>query len=88
MKRNAYVVDYNPTLMAALECHSNTLISGAAEQSKVTACYIGTYVDKNKTPLAKSFDVVYEATEQAKKYPSIANTGTSARFFQYVMTKK
>ena len=88
IKRNGYVVDYNPTLTALLGCHSNTLLLGSSEQSKVASHYIGPYVDKNKTPLAESLDVVYEATEQAKKHPSIAeDTGTNTRFIQYVMTK-
>jgi hypothetical protein len=45
-------------------------------------------VDKNKTPLGKSIDVIYDAVEHAKKYPSIAkDTGTSARFAQYGLTR-
>ena len=86
--RNGYVVDYNPTLTAVLGCHSNALLLGSSEQSKVAAHYVGPYVDKNKTPLSESLEVVYEATEHAKNHPSIAeDTGTNARFVQYVMTR-
>ena len=86
--RNGYVVDFSPILTGVLGCHTNSLILGSLEQAKVGAHYVGPYVDKNKTPLAESLDVVYEAIEQAKKYPSIAeNKGTNARFLQYVLTK-
>ena len=40
-KRNGYVVDYNPTLTAVLGCHSNALLLGSSEQSKVAAHYVG-----------------------------------------------
>ena len=86
-KQNGYVVDYNPTLTAVLGCHSNALLLGSSEQSKVAAHYVGPYIDKNKTPLGESIDVIYEAMEHAKKYPSIAkDTGTNTRFVQYVLT--
>ena len=87
VRRNGYVVDYNPTLTALLGCHSNTLMLGSSEQSKVAAHYISPYIDKNKTPLAESLYIVYEANEHAIKYPSIAkDTGSNSRFLQYVMT--
>ena len=61
---------------------------GSSEQSKVAAHYIGPYMDKNKTSLGESIDIIYEAMEHAKKYPSIAkDTGTNARFVQYVVTR-
>ena len=87
VRRNGYAVDYNPTLTALLGCHSNTLLLGSSEQSKLAAHYIGPYVDKIKMPLAESLDIVYEANEHAIKYPSIAeDTGSNSRFVQYVMT--
>ena len=48
VRHNGYAVDYNPTLTltALLGCHSNTLLIGASEQSKVAAHFIGPYVDK------------------------------------------
>ena len=82
------MVDFSPILTGVLGCHTNLLILGLLEQAKVGAHYVGPYVDKNKTPLAESLDVVYEAIEQAKKYPSIAeDKSTNARFLQYVLTK-
>ena len=87
-KQNGYIVDYNPTLTAVLGCHSNALLLGSSEQSKVAAHYVGPYIDKNKAPSGESIDVIYEAMEHAKKYPSIAkNTGTNTRFVQYVLTR-
>ena len=60
---------------------------GSSEHSNVIAHYVGPYIDKNKTPLGESIDVIYEAMEHAKKYPSIAkDTGTNTRFVQYVLT--
>jgi hypothetical protein len=45
-------------LTAVLGCHLNTLLSGSTEQSKVGACYVGLHVDKNKTPLEESIDII------------------------------
>ena len=66
-KRNGYIVEYNPSLTAFLGCHSNALLLGSFEQSKVAPPYVGPYKDKNKTPLGESIDVIYEASEHSKK---------------------
>ena len=43
---------------------------------------------KNKTDLTESLDIVLEATEHARKYPSVAeDKDTNKRFVQYVMTR-
>ena len=46
-KLNRYVFDHNLILTAVLGCHSNTLLFGSSEESKVAAHYIGPYVDKS-----------------------------------------
>jgi hypothetical protein len=85
--RNGYVADYNPTLAGMLGSHSNALLLGSHEQSKVAAHYVGPYVDKYKTSLAESIEVVHESLEHATQYPSIAeDAGTKSRFVQHVLT--
>eukprot|EP00956_Cyclotella_meneghiniana_P034858 scaffold108916_cov39-Cyclotella_meneghiniana.AAC.1 len=88
-QQNGYVVDYNPAaLTAILGCHSNTLLLGSSEQSKAASHYVGPYVDKNKTPLGESIEVVSESMAEAKIRPSIAeDTGTKVRLTQHVLTK-
>ncbi len=84
---NGYNVENNPTVIAVLGCHSNALLLGSSEQSKVAAHYVGPYIDKNKTPLGESINVTYDAMEHAKKFPSIAkDSGTNTRFVQYLLT--
>ena len=61
------IVDFNSTLTAVLGCHSNALLLGSSEQSKFAAHCVGPYIDKNKTSLGESIDVIYEAIEHAKK---------------------
>ena len=70
--RNGYVVDYNHLLTAVLGCTTNILLLGGTEQSKGASFYLGPYVQKNKTDLTESLDIVLEATEYARKYPSVA----------------
>ena len=61
---------------------------GSSEQNTVAAHYVGPFIDNNETPLGESIDVIYEAMEQAKKYPSIAkDIGTNTRFVQYVLIR-
>jgi hypothetical protein len=60
--RNGYVVDYNHLLTAVLGCNTNTLLLGGTEQSKGASFYLGPYVQKNKTDLTESLDIVLEAT--------------------------
>ena len=71
-RRNGYVVDFNHLLTAILGCNTNTLLLGGTEQSKGAAFYLGPYMQKNKTDLNESIDIVLEATEHAHKYPSVA----------------
>jgi hypothetical protein len=85
--RNGYVVDYNPSLAGMLGSHSNSLLLGSHEQSKVAAHYVGPYVDKYKTSLADSIEVVHESLGHAINYPSVAeDAGTKSRFVQHVLT--
>ncbi len=87
-KRNGYVVDYNRMLTAILGCNKNSLLFGGTKQSKGAAFYLGPYVQKNKTELSESLDVVLESIEHARKYPSAAeDRNTNNRFVQYVMTR-
>jgi hypothetical protein len=87
-KRNGYVVDYNPTLTAILGCHTNALLLGSSEQSKVAAHYVGPYVDKYKTDLVEALDIVYESMEHVKVHPSIAqDTGSTTRYAQHTLTR-
>jgi hypothetical protein len=88
VKRNGYVVDYNPILTATLGCHTNSLLLGSSEQAKVAAHYLGPYIDKNKTKLGDCLDVVFEAMEHAKVQESLADDrGTPERFAQHVLTR-
>ena len=85
---NGFVVDYNHLLTAVLGCDTNTLLLGGTGQSKGASFYLGPYVNKNKTDLNESLDIVLEAVEHAKKYPSAAeDKDTNKRFVQYVMTR-
>ena len=87
-KRNGYVVEFNPILTAVLGSNTCALLLGSSEQSKAAAYYIGPYVNKYKCALVDSLDIVWEAMEHVKKYPSIAeDTGTKKRVVQHIMTR-
>ncbi|KAL7549323.1 hypothetical protein ACHAWF_017111 [Thalassiosira exigua] len=87
-KRNGYVVDFNYLLTSILGTNTNSLLLGGTEQSKGATFYVGPYTTKNKTNLNESLDVVLEATEHAREYPSVAeDKETDKRFVQYVMTR-
>lgn len=87
-EQNGYVVDYNPALTAILGCHSNSLLLGSSEQAKAASHYVGPYVDKNKTPLGESIEMVSQSMKEAKIRPSISeDTGTDVRLTQHVLTK-
>jgi hypothetical protein len=88
VKRNGYVVDYNPALTAILGCHTNSLLLGSSEQAKAAAHYLGPYVDKDKTPLGETLEVIYEAMQYVKTHPSKADdAGTISRFAQFLLTR-
>jgi hypothetical protein len=88
IKHNGYVVDFSPILTAILGSHSNSLLLGASEQSRVAGLYLGPYVDKGKTNLADSLDLVFESLENVRVHPSVAiDTGTTKRFAQHVLTR-
>ena len=88
VKRNGYVVDYNPALTAILGCHTNSLLLGSSEQAKAAAHYLGPYVDKDKTPLGETLEIIYEAMQYVKTHPSKADdAGTISRFAQFLLTR-
>jgi len=86
--RNGYVADYNPTLTAALRCHSNALLLGSFEQSKSANHYISPYIKKDKAPLIDSLNIILEAMDHVHKYPSRAeDKHTTSRKVQYMLTR-
>ena len=88
VQRNGYVVDYNPALTAILGCHTNSLLLGSSEQAKAAAHYLGPYVDKDKTPLGETLEIIYEAMQYVKTHPSKAgDAGTISRFAQFLLTR-
>ena len=86
--RNGYVVDYNMILSSVMGCNTNSMFLGSREQSKGALFYIGPYICKNLVEVIDSFDLLLEAQEYARKYPSIADdTGSKKRFVQHVITR-
>ena len=71
--QNGWVVDFNPDMTAILGCHTNSLMLGSSEQAKAAGHYLGPYVDKDKTTIGESLNVVYEAMKHAKTHPSVAS---------------
>lgn len=86
--RNGYVADYNVLLSALMGCNTNSMFLGSREQSKGALFYIGPYICKNLVEVVDAFDLLLEAQDYAKKYPSTADdANTKKRFVQYVMTR-
>ncbi len=82
------MVEFNPILTAVLGSNTCALLLGSSEQSKAAAYYIGPYFNKYKCALVDSLDIVWEAMEHVKKYPSIAkDTGTKKRVTQHIMKR-
>ena len=82
------MVEFNPILTAVLGSNTCALLLGSSEQSKSAAYYVGPYVNKYKCALVDSLDIVWEAMEHVKKYPSVAeDTGTKKRVAQHIMTR-
>ena len=85
---NGYVVDFNPSLTAAMRCHSNALLLGSFEQSKSACHYVSPYIKKDKAPLVESLNIIYEAMVHINKYPSRAeDKHTLSRKVQYMLTR-
>jgi len=87
-KRNGYIADYSPILTTVLGCHTNALLLGSSGKSKGASHYIGPYVSKNKTSLGESLDLIWDAMQHAKLFPSVAeDKNTNERFTQYILTQ-
>lgn len=88
VERNGYVTDFNVLMAALMGCNTNSLFLGSKEQSKGALFYIGPYICKNLVEVIDSFDLLLEAQEHARKYPSTAEDSTTKkRFVQYVITR-
>ena len=88
IERNGMVADFNVLLTALMCCNTNSLFLGSKEQSQGALFYIGPYICKNAVQIIDSFDVLLEAQEYARKYPSSAEDSSSdKRFVQYVLTR-
>ena len=86
--RNGYVADFNSILTSVMGCNTNSLFLGSREQSKGALFYIGPYICKNLVEIIDSFDLLLEAQEYARKFPSRAdNSHTEERFVQHVITR-
>eukprot|EP00956_Cyclotella_meneghiniana_P013438 scaffold19443_cov34-Cyclotella_meneghiniana.AAC.1 len=72
IERNGMVADFNVLLTALMCCNTNSLFLGSKEQSQGALFYIGPYICKNAVQIIDSFDVLLEAQEYARKYPSSA----------------
>ena len=87
-ERNGMVADFNVLLTALMSCNTNSLFLGSREQSKGALFYIGPYICKNGVQIIDSFDLLLEAQDYAKQYPSTAeDSSTDKRFVQYVLTR-
>jgi hypothetical protein len=87
-ERNGMVADFNVLLTALMSCNTNSLFLGSREQSKGALFYIGPYICKNGVQIIDSFDLLIEAQDYARKYPSTAEDATTdKRFVQYVLTR-
>ena len=88
VERNGMVADFNVLLTALMSCNTNSLFLGSREQSKGALFYIGPYICKNGVQIIDSFDILLEAQDYARKYPSTAeDSSTDKRFVQYVLTR-
>ena len=88
IERNGMVADFNVLLTALMSCNTNSLFLGSREQSKGALFYIGPYICKNGVQIIDSFDLLLEAQDYAKQYPSTAeDSSTDKRFVQHVLTR-
>ena len=50
------------------------LSARSSEQTNIAAHYVDPYIDKNKTPLGESVDVIYDAMEKQRKTQVVQKT--------------
>jgi hypothetical protein len=87
-KRNASIVEVNPTASSVLCCNSACYLLGANEQAKSALFYLLKYLTKDGVALSNSLSVLRAARIHIDQFPSVAaDTGTTQRTGQHFLTR-